>query len=609
MYKKLKSQTVERYLLLFMFFLLWTGCSSEFEDVLDQRTAISFDLQIMPTVMQKSDLDNLTVTYLLTKKDGSFIHEIQSDYQEESGKIVMEPLPLGEYKIYILAYNKQLCESGLRINNTPFSLNDPWFYFENNEIPLLPNGELYHASYPFRVTLETEETFEVKLAPVLSFVHVKKEMSSPYLQNSIRDIRLSIDKKYKLYSEFTVNGTLQGEATYRGEQSMYDRTDCFFMPQIGSEPLSVDFTIETANHKNDLYKLNETTALKLEQGMRVVLNLDMSKHPDSKNGMLYISRSFYDQAERGLILQDDEPKSIFYDSKARSFRINKPLQLSITENNELLSRFYSAVPVKDVSVWSSDDIYGERVLLAYYDSIPAFCDARFSFSKEMPVQEFTMESNSKIQLTAAEVQALIASGLEFECEDPFMDKIKRIRSNWNIRFSSFGGDPDAWNGAPAGNWMGIRPVHIREAVAIWTNVAYMVTLPDFEELVMSYQGRLYGNGGPGDIIDVSTIIPAIINHGGFNIGLVYTGNGVNGLGGGATWGVAQDMFVRHYFNTYSANVIFHELGHCIGYSHSSSMTYGLWASELANVFYVNNIGRFPVNSAQYLQTASNPNLY
>lgn len=66
-----------------------------------------------------------------------------------------------------------------------------------------------------------------------------------------------------------------------------------------------------------------------------------------------------------------------------------------------------------------------------------------------------------------------------------------------IRFSSYGGNPNAENGAPNGNWMGIRPVHIRESIALWLNVAYMITLPDFEEKLMKYQGRLYGNGGEG----------------------------------------------------------------------------------------------------------------
>lgn len=605
----MKIKSLQKYVCMFLTFLLAAGCVSEFEDELIRRDMLSFQLQLAQEEAHQTVPGKLTVIYLLAKQDGTFVHEIQSDYQEEAGRIVMEPLPLGEYTMYILAYNERLKASGLRINQTPSSVNDVWFFFENNEVPMMFNGELYHTSYSFHVSKETEETFDVDLSPVLSYVRVTKIVPSLYLENSIRDIRLSMDDSLKCFSELTVSGALQGESVYVNEESIADSVDCFFMPQIGEEPLIMHFSIETENHKSDLYKMTETAELTLNKGMRVDVNLDLSDHPDSKNGMLYLSRSYYDKADRGLILQDNEPKSIFYDENERSFKVNRPLQLSINGKNELHSRFYSPVPVKNVSVWSSDEIYGARVLLAFYDSIPAFCDARFPFSDQMPVQEFTMESNSKIQLTPVEVRALIASGLEFECEDPFMEKINRIKTQWYIRFHSFGGNPDAWDGGPVGNWMGIRPVHIREAIAIWLNVAYMITLPDFEELVMSYQGQLYGNAGPEDIIDVSTIIPAITNHSGFNVGLIYTGNGVDGLGGGRTWGVAQHVFVGHYVNTYAATVVFHELGHCIGYSHSSNMTYGLWASGLANVFYLNNIARFPVCSAQYLQTNLNSNLY
>lgn len=55
--------------------------------------------------------------------------------------------------------------------------------------------------------------------------------------------------------------------------------------------------------------------------------------------------------------------------------------------------------------------------------------------------------------------------------------------------------------------------------------------------------------------------------------------------------------------------MFHELGHVMGYNHSSSFTYGPWAQKLMNHFYVDNLHRFPIDSAAYLDSKNNPTLY
>ena len=94
----------------------------------------------------------------------------------------------------------------------------------------------------------------------------------------------------------------------------------------------------------------------------------------------------------------------------------------------------------------------------------------------------------------------------------------------------------------------------------------------------------------------------------FKLGLIKPG-AVAGLGGIGVYGLAQYILNYHYSNTYYCSLAFHELGHCMGYGHSSSFTYGPWAESVMNHFYVNNIHRFPIDSWEYLRSRENPNLY
>ena len=47
----------------------------------------------------------------------------------------------------------------------------------------------------------------------------------------------------------------------------------------------------------------------------------------------------------------------------------------------------------------------------------------------------------------------------------------------------------------------------------------------------------------------------------------------------------------------------------MGYNHSSSFTYGPWAQELMNHFYVEHISEMPIDKPDYLNTKENPYLY
>ena len=55
--------------------------------------------------------------------------------------------------------------------------------------------------------------------------------------------------------------------------------------------------------------------------------------------------------------------------------------------------------------------------------------------------------------------------------------------------------------------------------------------------------------------------------------------------------------------------MFHELGHVLGYNHSSSFTNGAWSQQLMSNFYLKHLKELPIDSPDYLDSKSNDNLY
>ena len=85
-----------------------------------------------------------------------------------------------------------------------------------------------------------------------------------------------------------------------------------------------------------------------------------------------------------------------------------------------------------------------------------------------------------------------------------------------------------------------------------------------------------------------------------------TVSGVGGLGGNYTYGLAPYCYTMQYWDTegkysYGKQATFHEFGHCMGYGHSSSMTYGdAWTKACQELIYdLGSTGRLPVSNANW----------
>ena len=558
------------------------------------------------------------VEFVVVDENGNKVTGVKGLYDKNTSNMSLEGLHEGSYKILILGMKGDMTADHATINRINH-ISEVWLSFpEDLAKPL--ECEYFYSATPFTVRkvftsdgyeLVTEISEQIVQHRIVGRMDFIFSYNNPYVRTAVTSNTIVLNTNSRFYTQISGEGIFSGESN--GEMRVLDmseHTEYLFMPTVEGRSVKGDITMFTrdyrANAVKRLYNFDLESVVDNYIG-RVEINV---VHPDDEMGTMFITHRAYVEGQHSLILQDYEPHTIYTDKTLRNFNTSRPLQLSVTSEGQFHARFYSPRSLSNVLVKARIPSVGnEYIDLAYFDSIPAFAD----FYEEIPVikkdRYYRSESGRIVKMPVMHADDF--SGIEFKIEsnDPYLEKLNDIIHGWNIRFHLYDGDPTKPDGGPVGNWMGIRPVHCREAVAFFLNFTYMIDMPEHEEILRANEDRLYGNGGVEDKVTADIVLQQMRQERTLNVGLVYPGHGVIGLGGGSAFGAYQPGWLNHYTDTYACEIMFHELGHVMGYSHDSSFTYGPWAQELMNHFYVEHLSDMPIDSPSYLDSKKSPNLY
>lgn len=565
------------------------------------------------TTLEESRYDRLE--YCIVDEAGVRVRDIKSKYNPSTAEIYVEGLHEGNYRLLVLGIkgNENLDEVMIHELN---SASDVWLEFPADlQKPL--DAEYFYSQTPFTVTMEQTENGkqevtsirqDVKQQRIIGKIDFKFDYNNPYVRNAVIEKKVSLGSAH-FYTTLSGDGNMAGESDgVMRDLVLSDTATYNFMPLVENTSFSGEITMRTrsylGNEISQVYAF-EQTQLEANHIHNIETNVT---HPEDKSVVMFLTQSAYEQGNHSKILQDDEPKEVYTDPSQRKFNTAQPLQLNITDEGKLHVRFYSPRNLGSVLVKACiPSISDEYFDLAYFDTIPSFAD----FYETLPlVQRSTMcrtERGRQIEVKQMTASELTGATFKVESTDPYWGKLQKIEHGWYVYWGLYGGNPDLENGGPVGNWMGIRPVHCRESVALFLNFTYMIDMPEHEQILRDNADKLYDdNKNP---IKVEQVLQQMRQQRTLQVGLVYAGNGVLGLGGGSTFGAYQQAWFEHYWNAYSCNIMFHELGHVMGYGHSSAFTYGPWAEQLMNNFYVQNLSQFPIDSYKYLDSRNNPHRY
>lgn len=525
--------------------------------------------------------------YAIADERGNLFNPEFQKMESDFSKLLVEGLQYGEYTVVFLATT----DKGISVQQLA-DLSSAWLRQEDAGMPL--GEEFFYRKMPLSIGEEQAPVVvKVDLARCVARVDVEIATASEYMERFIKEVRVTFDRDDAVYTAFHADGNCSGAGSVKDHD--ITRTRSFLsLPGRGGNSGYVSVT-SVRSDGTDFTRTYLFRDCEVKAGHISRIRIDY-RHPEDNYGLMYVRMQDFPVFKADTMFLADEPRSVFYDQKHRSFYVNAPLRVNISDDKKLRIRFFSPATVRDVTILCRFNKYStEYFELAHFDVVYPFMEINLPMPLLKSAQTFKSASGRHVSIPAQPDLGDADVTFAIRSEDPYMKKIEQINYRWHINFSAYTADKEGTN------WAHMDPMLCRHGVALVLNMAFMFSSAEFNEELQKYDGKLYDDRQ--NTISLDLLRRKISEHEGLVLGRV---TGVGGLGAGTTYGLAKYVYELVYFDcetnlgahTYSREAMFHEYGHCLGYGHSSNMTYGgAWTVLCANT-YVNmgKEGKLPVCS-------------
>lgn len=517
--------------------------------------------------------------------------------QDEAVKsLYLEGLESGSYRAVFMATTEEASPEA----TVSTDLTGAWLSNKETKVPF--EKDYLYMQQDFLVSSdEANQTLEVKMPRAIGRVEVNLSFENPQVIQLIKKIEVVFD------DHSSVNTFLAGKGVYGGGDTLdpIDVTEDKGFFSLPGEYLSGEVRVVQQNSLEDTdtsvisYRFAD---LSIVPGSISTIKLEYS-HPEETNGEIIVKEGSYTAENSTTMLLDNEPVSVML---TREFYVNQPLHVTIdTSGKRLVSQLYSPIGLGDTRVLIKFKRYSDKFFyLAHYDTIPPFSEAKM----EIPVMsrqcKFITEDGQQIWIPAQ--PDLSSSNCELKLihsDSPYTQKIKAIKCVWKIRFIE-ASDPDV--STPIEDMV---PEIARHICVIAQNMAYMFSI-DYFKMELEKVNNLYDD--QKQPINKQALLNDILNRRECRFGIIVDEGTVAGLGGSGI-SLLKRLYPRIYAEYYeeaggteseARTVLFHEMGHWLGYDHGSTMTadenngrLAVWSPLCSGVYYyLNQNGDLPVLS-------------
>lgn len=471
------------------------------------------------------------------------------------------------------------------------------------------NNEYLYASSLFTIKNNKGVSANVSLKRAVGRIDIEPNFTDEqWTKGTIQSILLTFDDA-SVYTMQRANGMYDGLSGVSPTE-VVKNFSIYTLPTAGSTKKHGSLTITGIQGDATTYKIFYEFDLIVEANKRAVIRPSYALNND-----LFGTVRVYDTDRNAknsrLILQDFTDGTQHYmEVASHTFKMNGLLQLSFN-NQTMIAKLYSHIGVKNVTIYVRRPNDIEFFEVAWFESMQALEERKITLSSSPHNRLYRTESGGTVFIDR------MTSDLEYKyvSNDAHMKKLASIKWPCRIHFISPGNDTlrtDRDN-------LPLRAVHAREAIALWTNVGFMYSHPDWERLMLAEESRNpfleYGNA----VSIKNVFIPQIQNRADNNYIILNVLNtaddsaGLSTVGVGNKLGLRQEIIVTtHYMNQdnyYGVSAYApHEYGHTLGYGHEGDFTYGK-CTTMNVLFFRTYKNELPYPTSLLLNSTSNKNLY
>jgi len=287
--------------------------------------------------------------------------------------------------------------------------------------------------------------------------------------------------------------------------------------------------------------------------------------PNNPPPLPTVEYSFDNDTNSALMFKDGESIELLT-SEARRYEIGKVLRVKAINATTIEVANFAPVDIVGATILLTIEGQAKPIQLFKIGKIRAHAVQEIKYSFIEGNTKFLNSENQEVDLAQYKAIGLDVNKVSFDFTGE-SDLIKKLKSlaklKWKIKYHDYDAPDD-----PANNWKdNIDAKDVRRFTGYMINLAYLIQdestraaflaepITDNDNVLMTTEQK-------------EVAFKKIIDIPKFNCGVVVN---VTGLGGGSTFGVANSV-LRDYLTKYTTTGT-HEIGHMIGYSHSSSMTY------------------------------------